>query len=122
MKTGRVAPTSVFLSLILTLTSGCWREADKVTNVEPAFESAAVRAMVQPGAQRVQVPESTPTKASPEPAVVAKNPLAEISFEKTVCDLGQVGLGTKNTCEFKFTNTGPAPLRITNVKRTLSVS
>jgi len=43
-----------------------------------------------------------------------------ISFDSTVCDLGGVGLGTKNTCEFKFTNTGQAPLKITNVK-TLSV-
>jgi len=43
-----------------------------------------------------------------------------ISFESTVSDLGQIGLSTKNTCEFKFTNTGRAPLKITNVK-TLSV-
>ena len=46
----------------------------------------------------------------------------EISFEQTVCNLGQVGLGTKNTCAFKFTDTGREPLKITNVKRTLSVS
>jgi len=44
--------------------------------------------------------------------------LPKISFEQTVCDLGQVGLGTKNSCEFKFTNTGQGPLRITNVKTT----
>ena len=41
-----------------------------------------------------------------------------ISFEKTVCDLSEVGQGTKNTCEFKFTNTGRGPLKITNVRRT----
>ena len=98
MKTGRVAPTSIFLSLILTLTSGC-----------------------QHRAEAVQVQDSICAKASPELAVVAKDPLPEISFEKTVCDLGQVGLGTKNTCEFKFTNTGQGLLKITNVKRTLSV-
>jgi len=99
MKTGRVAPTSIFLSLILTLTSGC-----------------------QHRAEAVQVQDSISAKASPELAVVAKNPLPEISFDKTVCDLGQVGQGTNNTCEFEFTNTGPALLKITNVKRTLSVS
>ena len=43
-----------------------------------------------------------------------------ITFDSAVCDLGRVGLGTKNACEFKFTNTGHAPLKITNVK-TLSV-
>ena len=85
MKTGRVAPTSIFLSLILTLTSGC-----------------------QHRAEAVQVQDSISAKASPELAVVAKNPLPEISFEKTVCDLGRVGLGTKNACEFRFTNAGQA--------------
>ena len=40
------------------------------------------------------------------------NLLPKVSFENTVCDLGQVGLGTKNTCEFKFTNTGRGPLRM----------
>ena len=43
-----------------------------------------------------------------------------ITFDSTVCDLGRVGLRTKNTCDFRFTNTGRAPLKITNVK-TLSV-
>ena len=32
--------------------------------------------------------------------------LPRISYEKTVCDLGEVGQGTKNSCEFSFTNTG----------------
>jgi hypothetical protein len=85
MKTASLLPMSTFLSLILSLVISC-----------------------QHHAQAVQVSESTPAKASPELAVVAKNPLPEISFEKTVCDLGQVGLSTKNSCEFEFTNTGPA--------------
>jgi hypothetical protein len=38
--------------------------------------------------------------------------LPKISFEQTVCDLGQVGLSTKNSCEFKFTNTGQGPRRL----------
>ena len=36
-----------------------------------------------------------------------ENPSPSISFESTVCDLGQVGLSTKNACEFKFKNNGP---------------
>jgi hypothetical protein len=44
--------------------------------------------------------------------------LPKISFEQRVCDLGRVGLGTKNSCEFKFTNTGQGLLKITNVKST----
>ena len=41
-----------------------------------------------------------------------------ISFEKTVCDLGEVGQGTKNECEFRFTNTGRGLLKIGNISRT----
>jgi len=45
-----------------------------------------------------------------------ENLLPAITFDSAVYDLGQVGLSTRNTCEFKFTNTGQAPLKITNVK------
>ena len=61
---------------------------------------------------------SEPVGDSPEPSPDAKNLLPRISFEKTVCDLGDVGQGTKNTCEFKFTNTGQALLKIGKIKRT----
>jgi len=68
--------------------------------------------------KEIQAPEST--AISPKPAPVAKNLSPRISFEKTVCDLGDVGQGTKNTCEFKFTNTGSADggLKIGKIKRT----
>ena len=32
--------------------------------------------------------------------------------------MGRIGRGTKNTCEFAFTNTGRAPLKITKIKST----
>jgi len=38
-----------------------------------------------------------------------------IAVEKDVCDLGEVGVDTKLTGQFKFTNTGDAPLVITGV-------
>jgi hypothetical protein len=44
--------------------------------------------------------------------------LPRISFEKTVYDLGDVGRGTKNTCEFRFTNTGRGLLKIGKISRT----
>jgi hypothetical protein len=64
----------------------------------------------------IQAPE--PSKISPKPAPDANNLSPRISFEKTVCDLGDVGQGTKNTCEFKFTNTGQALLKIGKINRT----
>ena len=41
---------------------------------------------------------------------------AEITFEKLVHDFGEVGAGTKNSCEFKFKNTGDALLRIGKIR------
>ena len=41
-----------------------------------------------------------------------------ITFDKVVYNFGEVGPGTKNLCEFKFTNTGDAPLKITKVTKT----
>ena len=40
----------------------------------------------------------------------------QITFEKDTCDLGEVGVGAKLTGQFKFTNTGTAPLKITLVQ------
>jgi len=43
---------------------------------------------------------------------------SRISFEKTVFDLGEIGPGTKNECEFRFTNTGRGLLKIGKISRT----
>ena len=51
-------------------------------------------------------------------ALAAEHHLPGISFEKTVCDLGEVGQGTRNTCEFRFTNTGRGLLKIDKLSRT----
>lgn len=51
-------------------------------------------------------------------ASAAEKLLPRISFEKTVFDLGDVGQGTKNSCEFKFTNTGRGLLKIEKISRT----
>jgi len=40
----------------------------------------------------------------------------QITFEKDTLDLGEVGVGAKLTGQFKFTNTGAAPLKITLVQ------
>jgi hypothetical protein len=44
--------------------------------------------------------------------------LPGISFDKTVYELGEVGQGTKNECEFRFTNTGRGLLKIGPISRT----
>jgi hypothetical protein len=59
-----------------------------------------------------------PSEIRPEAEPKSNLPLPRISFEKTVYDLGEVGQGTKNTCEFSFTNTGRSLLKIGNISRT----
>lgn len=41
----------------------------------------------------------------------------KILFEKTTYNLGEVGRGTNHLCEFRFKNTGSAPLQIGDVTR-----
>lgn len=43
-------------------------------------------------------------------------PAPEITFEKVIHDFGEIGTDTENTCEFKFTNTGNALLKIGEIK------
>jgi hypothetical protein len=50
--------------------------------------------------------------------VLDESLLPRISFEKTVFDLGDVGKGTKNECEFRFANTGRGLLKIGKISRT----
>jgi len=56
-----------------------------------------------------------PAKAEAAPA---KEPAPKITIEKVAHDFGEVGPGTENLCEFKFTNTGNSLLKITKVSRT----
>jgi len=64
----------------------------------------------QPAASEAQVKMVKPA-ARP---VSGRQP--QITFEKDVCDLGEIGVGTKLTGQFKFTNTGNVPLKITLVQ------
>lgn len=41
-----------------------------------------------------------------------------ITFEKVVHDFGNIGPGSENICEFKFTNTGDKLLKIARVRKT----
>ncbi len=77
--------------------------------------------------QSVAMEESKPGLTASEPATgsakAETTPMAdkqgpEITFEKVVHDFGDIGPGSKNVCEFKFTNTGDSLLKITEVSRT----
>jgi hypothetical protein len=63
-------------------------------------------------------PETAITPAEDKPVSPANEPEPRISFEKTTCDLGLIGPGTENLCEFKFTNTGKGLLKMGKVQAT----
>ena len=50
--------------------------------------------------------------------VNAQNKVAKIEFETTVIDYGTIEKGANGLRVFKFTNTGNAPLIVTDVKST----
>ena len=107
MQRNRLVLISALVSLILSLRIGCQQQLAVAQSTKNTAESPIkeIRGMEAPG-------------ISPKPAPDAKNLSPRICFEKTVCDLGDVGQGTKNTCEFKFTNTSQALLKIGKIKRT----
>jgi len=107
MKGNRLVLTFALASLVLSLGISGQQQSAIAQSAKNTSESPA---------RANQAPE--PTGISRKPSPDANHLSPRISFEKTVCDLGDVGQGTKNTCEFKFTNTGQALLKIGKIKRT----
>ncbi len=84
---------SLLLIPVLPVLIGCWQELAIAAN-------------------------SLPARISRTSHFASDEAMPRISFEKTVCNLGDVGQGTKNTCEFRFTNTGRGLLKIGKISRT----
>ncbi|MCK4753062.1 MAG: DUF1573 domain-containing protein [Planctomycetes bacterium] len=55
---------------------------------------------------------STPKSAEVVSQSDADGDVPEITFDETVHDFGEVGPGSKNKCEFRFTNTGKGLLKV----------
>lgn len=66
-------------------------------------------------AARPQRPESI-RKVRPVARPQPSRSRAKIRFEKVVHDFGEIGPGTRNSCEFRFTNTGIGMLKIVNIE------
>lgn len=98
---------TVVVSSILLLQIGCQKQTDlaeepKTTVVEPKLVAPPPTPPEKP-----QITEPEPPKNAPK-----------ITFEKVIHDFGQVGPGTRNVCEFKFTNAGNALLKIKKIQST----
>ena len=88
--------TLISVSCLLILAVGC-REQTKVT-------TTSQEKLKTPGPV-VETPKAAKTAESGEPS-------PKIIFEKGVHDFGEVGPGTRSSCEFKFSNAGEGILKI----------
>lgn len=94
---------------LLCLTSSCQQQSDIDARAEK---------ITQRPTKAIQACELVPKEIPAKAESIQENHSPSISFEKTVFDLGNVGEGTKNTCEFRFTNTGRGLLKIGKISRT----
>jgi hypothetical protein len=65
--------------------------------------------------QTAQVPDEAEELVA---ASAGQETAPKIEFENVVCDLGKIGPGTKNVCDFKFTNVGNGLLKIKKISKT----
>jgi hypothetical protein len=79
----------------------------KPTLAEPKPHSPVSAAAPQPRQQE-------PVKAKATTKVNEPGP--EITFETLIYDFGEISVGSRNTCEFKFENTGEALLKVSKVE------
>ncbi len=108
-----------FLSLwlIMTWAAGC--QGPGSTAAAPTAQTGpeATALSTQNGGQEAQpVAKEVQVKMVRPHAGKVAGGQPRIAVEKDVCDLGEVGVDTKLTGQFKFTNTGNAPLEITGVQ------
>jgi len=94
--------TAIGVVLTLLACPGCRSAQPSAAQTKPDVASARP-IVVQNGEQSKSEPNTTPPT---------------ITFETTTHDLGEIGFGVTNTCEFRFTNTGRADLKITGIKKT----
>ena len=106
MKTHKITLVLSLLIRILLLSIICNRQLNATTT-----DTINGLSIISTQTQKYSV-------ASMDPPIIVEIIAPRISFEKTVRDLGDVGRGTKNTCEFRFTNTGRGLLKIDKFSRT----
>jgi hypothetical protein len=101
MKRNCLILTVLIVTSICFLQIGCEEQAVAAEESKPELTSSE--------------PAGSPAKAETAAQSVKGGPA--ITFEKVVHDFGNIEPGSKNICEFKFTNTGDSLLKITEVSK-----
>ena len=100
--------TILVTGCILFLQAGCEEEAMEPRTLNPDwFKQQTWAAINQQASQKA-------LQQAPQSMVMAA---PGIAFEKVTHNFGDVGPGTNQVCEFRFTNTGNAVLRISEVTK-----
>jgi len=86
------------LVMLLAFQGGCREEA--TSGEALAVEVKPEKMTPQPVEAETSAPQEVPTRAP------------KLVFAKTVHDFGEIGLGTRNVCDFKFKNAGTAVLNV----------
>jgi len=112
MNRGCLILAAFVVGCLLLLQAGCQEEAKAPEESKTVLnrQSAGPNEPVIVPVKNVTVPEATKP-----PAVTHRGGGPKITFEKVIHDFGEVGPGTRNVYEFKFTNTGDGLLKITKV-------
>jgi hypothetical protein len=107
MKPSQVIFTILITTCLLLLQAGCEEET-----MAPQQELSADWFRQFDQIQRSNRTTITPTQRP----LQRRSP--KIEFEKLEYDFGNIGPGTNNLCEFKFTNTGKSTLKIGEITKT----
>lgn len=115
MKAKRSIMSVLIVCCALVLHAGCQEEAATRPQTPPQlspswFSQFDVAAEQQPAQSAPPVQPTVTQQAS--------QPQPQITFDAVVYDFGNVGLQTQSLCEFRFTNTGDAPLTIDQIVKT----
>ena len=108
MKPNRLILTILIMTCCLLLQAGCEEEA-----MAPRQELSSDWFQQF---QQIQQP-SKPANAT-RPTTRTRRTAPKIEFEKLVHNFGNVGPGTNNLCEFRFTNAGNSTLKIGEITKT----
>jgi len=115
----------VIVGCCLLMQAGC--EQEKRVSGEPKTTPLEAKQTVVTGTQKVLTPpppgpaqESERAKTTSPPAEESRAASGQpkITFEKVTHDFGNISPGSKNTCEFRFKNTGTGLLRIGKIQST----
>ena len=110
MKNRCLILTGFVVVSVLLLQFGCQKQA--AVSPPPAPVKVKPLELTPPSAKLPPPPPVTVEPNKPLLAPPAAEQLPKITFAGTVHDFGEVAPNSKSSCEFKFTNTGSAVLKI----------